>query len=58
MLTMVKIRDHMRCLDKNRYWNYFSRMEEMIEFKNKQECTPLLYAAKRNNLTFLELLIG
>lgn len=48
----------MRGLDKNKYWSYYCKSEELIEFKNKQECSPLLYAAKRNNFEFFELLIG
>ena len=48
----------MRGIDKNKYWDYFTRANDMVEFKNKQECTPLLYAAKRNNFAFFELLIA
>jgi hypothetical protein len=35
ILTILKVRDQMRGLDKNRYWDYFKLSSAVLEFKNK-----------------------
>ncbi|CDW77129.1 ankyrin repeat [Stylonychia lemnae] len=57
VMTFLKIRDHMRGIDKNRYWNLFQLSQSVIEFKNKQDNTPLLFSAKRNQYDFFEILV-
>eukprot|EP00347_Sterkiella_histriomuscorum_P008302 403345605 len=57
IVTMLKVRDHMRGLDKNKFWNMFKLSNEVQEFKNKIENTPLLFSAKRNQTQMFEILI-
>ncbi|CDW77519.1 ankyrin repeat [Stylonychia lemnae] len=58
IVTMLKIRDHMRFMDKNRYMKLYNSYECCLEFKNKHQQTPLLYSAKRNQYKiFQELLV-
>lgn len=35
ILTILKMRDHMRGLDKNRYWDIFKISNVVVEYKNK-----------------------
>lgn len=47
----------MRGLDKNRYWDLFKLSTSVLEYKNKQDNSPLLFAAKRNNEHFFEEMV-
>lgn len=48
LITMLKIRDQMRSIDKIKYCDSFNSFNNILEFKNRNENTPLLYSAKRN----------
>jgi len=58
VLCMLKVRDHMRGLDKNRFWNLFKLSSAVVELKNRQENTPLLFSAKRNQFKLFDILFS
>lgn len=47
----------MKLLDSDTYGDKFKPFCAVLEFKNKQDNTPVLFSAKRNNLEFFEELV-
>lgn len=58
VLTMLKVRDHLRQLDKEKFWNMFKLSRDALEYRNKYENTPLIFAAKRNQTTMFTQLVS
>jgi len=48
LLAVLKVRDHMRQQDKNRFWDLFRPARVVVETKNNHQVTPLLLSAKKN----------
>ena len=49
VLVMLKVRDHIK--------GRFNRSDTVLEFRNRQDNTPLLFAAKRNAQELFEILV-
>eukprot|EP00347_Sterkiella_histriomuscorum_P004875 403358755 len=57
IITIFKIRDHLLHIDEDKYSKYFKPFTTLLEFKNNQESTPLLYCAKRNQFKMFQVLL-
>lgn len=56
-MIVFKIREKMRELVPDLFRPLFKPFSEILEFQNKFECTPLLFASKRNQFKIFEALI-
>src|SRR5690349_12296286 len=57
LIIVFKIRDKMRELEPDLFKPLFKPFSEILEFQNKFECSPLLFASKRNQFKLFEILI-
>lgn len=57
LIVAFKIRDKMREIEPEIFGPLFKPFSEILEFQNKFECTPLLFASKRNQFKLFEILI-